>query len=304
MASPFWRKVVPMEYLYEIAGLRVLCQIPYPLTIKKESVAFLHPPAESGKAPPPVDLQMQFRPAAQLPPGWQQGAEVALRYHLNGPWGLRTWFCPGPGQPPYACVTWPAPFAGQVLCEYLPAGEKYVNYSRNLYELLGLENLLLQFGGLLLHSSFIRWQGQGVLFSAPSGTGKSTQADLWAQYEGAEVLNGDRSALRPVDGRWTAFGLPYAGTSGIYRNESAPLRAIVVLRQAKQNRIRPMNAAEAFRFLLPEFTIHRWDTAAYQKAMELVLALLAEVPVYLLECLPDRGAVELAKQTLFPHPPL
>lgn len=289
-----------MEYLYQLAGLRVLCKLPYPLIIKADSADFLHPLSGSGKTSPPADLTLRAVQVRQLPPGWQQGAAVMLRYHRTGPWGQRTWFCPAPGRPPYACVTWPAPFAGQVLCEYLPGAEKYINYSRNLYELLGLENLLLQFGGLLLHSSFIRWQGQGILFSAPSGTGKSTQADLWARFEGAEVLNGDRSALRPVGGRWTAFGLPYAGTSGIYRNECAPVRAIVALRQAKRNRIRPMGASEAFRFLLPEFTIHRWDTEAYQKAMGLALALLAEVPVWLLECLPDRGAVELTKQTLFP----
>ena len=59
-------------------------------------------------------------------------------------------------------------------------------------------------------ASFIRWQGRGILFSAPSGTGKSTQANLWVQHQGAEVINGDRAALRQVGGRWQAFGLPYA----------------------------------------------------------------------------------------------
>lgn len=69
-------------------------------------------------------------------------------------------------------------------------------FSRNICDLLGLERLLLSRQGLLLHASFIRWQDRGILFSAPSGTGKSTQADLWVRHRGAEVINGDRAALR------------------------------------------------------------------------------------------------------------
>ena len=70
-----------------------------------------------------------------------------------------------------------------------------------------------------------------MLIAGYPGIGKSTQADLWQRYEGAELLNGDRTVLRRIDGVWTAFGSPYAGSSNCFVNESRPVRAIVLLSQ-------------------------------------------------------------------------
>lgn len=171
-------------------------------------------------------------------------------------------------------------------------------FSKNIIDLLELESLLLNWRGLILHASFVSHNGGGILFSAPSGTGKSTQASLWETYMGARIINGDRTALRKKDGVWTAWGLPYAGTSGIYRNESWPVRAIVLLRQAKENRISGVSHQEALRSLYPELTIHRWDPQFVSKALDLLLELIQQAPVFLLECLPDRGAVELLANKL------
>ena len=167
-----------------------------------------------------------------------------------------------------------------------------------LLNLLCLEQLLLELDALMLHASFICHQGRGILFSGPSGIGKSTQARLWEEYRGAETLNGDRAAIRLDEGVWRAYGLPVAGSSRIFRNESAPIEAIVVLRQAPDNRIRPMSPAEAIRTLLPEFSIHRWDREFLDRVLDLSTALLTAVPVYLLECTPDENAVQLLHRTL------
>ena len=167
-----------------------------------------------------------------------------------------------------------------------------------LLNLLCLEQLLLELDALLLHASFVRFQGKGVLFSGPSGIGKSTQARLWEACRGAEILNGDRAAICLDEGVWRAYGLPIAGSSRIFRNESAPVEAIVVLRQAPHNRIRPISPAEAVRTLLPEFSIHRWDREFLDRVLGLTTALLTAVPVYLLECTPDENAVALLHSTL------
>ena len=53
----------------------------------------------------------------------------------------------------------------------------------NIWNYLAFENVLINHTGFILHSSFISWQNNGILFTAPSGTGKSTQADLWKKYE-------------------------------------------------------------------------------------------------------------------------
>lgn len=97
---------------------------------------------------------------------------------------------------------------------------------------------------------------------------------------------------------WTAYGSPYAGTSGIYRDDSAPLAAIVVLRQAGENRLQPLTAAEAFRHLYPEVSIHHWDAGFATAATDLCLDLLGQVPVYLLECLPDADAALVLQKGL------
>ena len=162
-----------------------------------------------------------------------------------------------------------------------------------------MEDILLRHSGLLLHSSFIRCQGKAVLFSAPCGTGKSTQAELWEKYEGADIINGDRSGLRRLDCGWAAFGLPYAGSSGIYRNENAPLAAVILLRQAEENRLRRMKAVEVFPDLYREITVHRWDRNFVSESTELLLQLLCEIPVYLLECRPDQEAVQLVRDEIF-----
>lgn len=163
---------------------------------------------------------------------------------------------------------------------------------------LGFEDLLFRHEALILHCSLVRWQGRGILFSAPSGTGKSTQADLWEKYCGSETLNGDRAGLRKIDNTWRAYGLPFAGSSGIYRNESAPISVIVLLEQGVSNQIYPMTPAQALRKLLPELTLHHWEPEFMDRALNLVLDLLGQVPVYRLVCRPDREAVELLKETI------
>lgn len=105
----------------------------------------------------------------------------------------------------------------------LSEGYRETASDRVILESAGLFDLLADFGMLILHSAYIVTpQGQGLLFSGPSGAGKSTQAELWRQYAGAQVINGDRSLVRPGDG--TVHGILYSGTSGICQNVSAPLR--------------------------------------------------------------------------------
>lgn len=179
-----------------------------------------------------------------------------------------------------------------------PEAADYFRDFDNLLDAANLEHMLTALGAVSLHSSFITHCGQAILFSAPSGTGKSTQAALWEQYAHAEQINGDRSVIRCVDGVWTAFGFPFAGSSGIYKNKSAPIRAIVVLRQAKDNTIERLGASEAFRLLYSETAIQRWNTQGHAAAVDLLIRLSAAVPVYRLCCTPDARAVELLQQTL------
>lgn len=168
----------------------------------------------------------------------------------------------------------------------------------NIFSMVGFEYLLNLKGAIILHSSQILYNGKTILFSAPSQTGKSTQADLWVKYENAELINGDRSAIRKVDGIWTSYGLPYAGSSKVYKNIASPIGAIVILRQGKKNEIRKATKMEAFKYLYSETTVNIWDEEFINRTSDIIEGLINEVPVYMYYCLPDRSAVEELKGVL------
>ena len=179
----------------------------------------------------------------------------------------------------------------------LSEGYRGTASDRVILESAGLFDLLADFGMLILHSAYIVTpQGQGLLFSGPSGAGKSTQAELWRQYAGAQVINGDRSLVRPGDG--TVHGILYSGTSGICQNVSAPLRAIVLPVQGAENRVYPLRPKEAFMALVNQCAYYPWAADSAARMTELAAALIGAVPVYGLTCRKDEGAVRALEDYL------
>ena len=69
--------------------------------------------------------------------------------------------------------------------------------------------------GMPLHASLVEKDGYGVVFLGPSGMGKSTQAKLWVEHQGADFIIGDRPGLRRINGQWIGFGMPWDGKDGI-----------------------------------------------------------------------------------------
>ena len=251
----------------------------------------------------------------------EPGADVSLRFRLEQPpergvlvneraprvWeedgALRIERLPAAAVKPCACVWMREDDPFSVTGCIYPDRTNLIRSLDNLLDASELELLLTKLGIFSLHSSLVRRrEGDAILFTAPSGTGKSTQADLWVEHAGADILNGDRSMLRRVDGVWTAFGSPFAGTSGIYRNEHAPIRALIVLRQAPENTIRRLSLAEAFRAIYSESVVPRWHQDAHQRVISLVTEIVSEVPVYLLACTPDERPVTLLRNTLEGEP--
>ena len=168
----------------------------------------------------------------------------------------------------------------------------------NIFSMIGFEYLLFLNKAMILHSSFISYDGNGILFTAPSQTGKSTQADLWEKYQGAEIINGDRAGIKKEDGVFYGYGLPYAGSSKIYKNKREAIKAIIVLRQAKENKIRRLNSIEAFKYLYSEMMVNTWNKEFINGISDMIMDLISKVPIYMMECLPDESAVNLLKKEL------
>lgn len=174
----------------------------------------------------------------------------------------------------------------------------WMQYDTVFVAMLALEKEMIQVDAMLLHSAYMCYDGTAVLFSAASGTGKSTQADLWEKYRGTRTINGDRSLLiREKDG-WQAYGWPICGSSEICHNEKYPIRAIVMLKQAKENNVYPLQGFRAVRAVMEQITINAWDSEFQIRVMDLLEELLKEVPIYCLECNISEDAVCCLEQAL------
>lgn len=150
---------------------------------------------------------------------------------------------------------------------------------------------LLEHDILTLHSSVIEVKEEAVLFLAPSCTGKSTQARLWETHRGARQLNGDKAAIM-VDVRGAkAYGLPFCGTSNICEKYELPIKAFVILSQAKENRVEQLRGIRAMNAVLSNCFGHAELPGCSAKIMKLLIDVLARVPVYKLACTPDERAV-------------
>ena len=158
---------------------------------------------------------------------------------------------------------------------------------------------ILKHNGIVIHASAIDYDGSGILFSAPSGTGKSTHTGLWKKSypNKTTILNDDMPAIRFIDDTPYIFGTPWSGKTEINCNRSSPLKAIIFLEQSEKNSIHKIEGSEAIWRLLNETR-----QPAFKEMMNLTLdmleKILQKVPTYLLSCNISEEAVELAKSVL------
>lgn len=169
--------------------------------------------------------------------------------------------------------------------------------SRFMWSSVSLAQLLLSANAFFIHSSFISVNGKAVLFSAPCGVGKSTQAALWEKYRGAEIINGDKAGIL-VEGGVYACGVPFCGTSGICKNKTFPLGAIVLLSQSPVNKVRRLSGAEALQGIISNIYLDFIVPEERLMCTDLIIELLSVVPVFSLCCTPDENAIKVLEEAL------
>ena len=140
------------------------------------------------------------------------------------------------------------------LADRMLAQEGYVPSLRELETMAALElvaEAALERDILLMHGAAVAVADEAYLFIAPSGTGKSTHVKLWLDaLPDAYVVNGDKPLLRIGDGETLVCGTPWCGKEHWSTNTMAPLRAIVIMERAEENRMEPLRPADAFPDLL------------------------------------------------------
>lgn len=281
-----------MERCYSFGGIPVFLSAPAALPERAELTEFAHPIQKNG-------IQIYCAASAEFTiPGdmplrkgdydtlWRQTRETETGLNCYQRNSGEAWpYCLWTRQGNKVSVLWK------------PEVETQLSVWKILDD-IELFHLLLTRGAAVLHGSYIVYKGQGIVFSAPSGTGKSTQAALWEQFRGAEVVNGDRCLLRAASSGVFVHGICYSGTSGICKNISVPLKALVLLEQAPENKIRQVKGLEAFRFLMPQCAYRTWDKWDVADITEVLAHILSAVPVFRLQCRPDVNAVETLEKVL------
>lgn len=173
-----------------------------------------------------------------------------------------------------------------------------VAYLESLALYRKLCHLLLAEDILLFHCSALSIHGKAILFTAKSGTGKSTHARLWRERFGPAVtmLNDDKPLLKVTPQEVRVYGTPYAGKEDLHTNASAPVAAIVILRQGRENHIQRTSTQQAFPVLFQQsYRQPRGQNLPH--TLDLV-GRLASLPVYTLDCTISQQAVELVYERL------
>ena len=173
-----------------------------------------------------------------------------------------------------------------------------LRWDRTLMGLFSLEHYYLACNAFLLHSSYIIHEGEAIIFTAPSGTGKSTQADLWKRYADADIINGDRTLLSYHNNQWHANGFPVCGSSDICHNRTAPIKAIVCLNKAPENKILKRSKLQLFHLLYSQSINNSWNAEDTTLLTNHLSSLLDTVPVYDYYCTKEEDAVTYLKNIL------
>lgn len=164
-------------------------------------------------------------------------------------------------------------------------------------DLMHIDRPLSEDGFFVLHSSYIEHEGKAILFTARSGGGKSTQAELWRKYKGARVINGDKSIVGKKDGEWRVFGIPFSGSSEYCLNESYPLEAVVILAKGEKDELSEVGI-RGFQPLFSQITVNRWDRDYCNNIINSVSELCDEIPVYYYSCTKEPSAADVLENEL------
>ena len=149
-----------------------------------------------------------------------------------------------------------------------------------------------------LHAATIEDQGRGILFLGPSGIGKTTQAERWAEFRGASIINGDVGFVQRTAREYIAWGTPWHGSSPYCLNASVPVKALVVLKQAPENRLRELTGFEKVSEIAGSVFYPTWLEDGMELCTDTLNHLLTDLPVYRLDNRADRESVEILAKEL------
>lgn len=177
----------------------------------------------------------------------------------------------------------------------IPARHFPDSYLEKLAVYRKIAEQMTAFDTILFHGSCIAVDGMGYLFTAKSGTGKSTHTQLWREYFGdrAVMVNDDKPLIHIGANDVTVYGTPYNGKHRLGNNLAVPLKAICILTRADENHIEPLSAQQAYPMLVQQ-VYRSADRVKMMKTLRLIDTLTGQVSFYRLGCNMNLSAAKVA----------
>lgn len=161
-----------------------------------------------------------------------------------------------------------------------------------------ISNKIIFHSGFVLHASAVTYNGKGIVFTAASGTGKSTHASMWRRYFNAGIINDDCPVIRIEKDNVFVHGTPWSGAKNRAMQACSPLSAIIILEQSDHNSIRELSSKEAIPLCMPRIFLPYYNPALMDTALQNIEKAIEATPKYLLKCRADREAAELVHQCI------
>ena len=182
--------------------------------------------------------------------------------------------------------------------EEWPMSEERAAYMEMLALYRKIAEAFLTRNIFLMHGAVLSAGGAGVMFTAPSGTGKTTHCRLWMKHiRGCHMVNGDKPLVQVGTDGVMAYGTPWYGKEHMGCNEQVPLRAVCYVKRSEENRLTRVSSSAVWTLLLKQVYFPK-DAQGIQQTIALFNQFCAKVPVYLLECNMEPEAAYCAYQAL------
>lgn len=182
---------------------------------------------------------------------------------------------------------------------------EYIEQCNPTYSRDGAESVLIltkicntvlqKFNGFFFHSSSLMYENEAYVFTALSGTGKSTHTALWRKHFGDKItmINDDKAIIRKYNGEFYIYGTPWMGKSDIGNNIKSKVKAIYILQRGTKNSAVKVSIGDVFKQIL-EATLVSADKNNMINLLSLLDEFFSSVPIYLLTCNMDESAVQTA----------
>lgn len=177
----------------------------------------------------------------------------------------------------------------------IPVRQFHDDYLETLAVYRKIAEMMVDYDTLLFHGSVIAVDGIGYLFTAKSGTGKSTHTRLWRELFGerAVMVNDDKPLIHITEKCAVVYGTPWDGKHRLSTNISVPLKALCILERSEENRIDEITSKQAYNMLVQQ--VHKTkQPEKLIKTLQLIDSLTDRVKLYRLGCNMDISAAKIA----------